>query len=67
MEKTLDLKLPGVTGLGREEMKEVEGGWVGAAVFAAAVMLGAMINDAQNNPDDYNSAREKARNFFDGR
>ncbi len=46
MEKKLDVKMPGVTELGKEELIEVEGGgiWVvlaAAAKFAGLALLGA--------------------------
>lgn len=33
------------------EMKEVNGGWL----LSAILLLGAMVNDAINNPDDFKS------------
>ncbi len=45
MEKTLDLNLPGVMELGREELKEVDGGtpWI---FFVAGALVGGVIYDA---------------------
>jgi lactobin A/cerein 7B family class IIb bacteriocin len=43
MEKVLDLKMSGVMELGKEELQEVEGGGILAAVagFVGAALLGA--------------------------
>ena len=38
MEKVLDLKMPGVQELGRKELKEVDGGFIGALAFGLGVM-----------------------------
>ena len=45
MEKTLDLKMPGVQEMGREELMEVEGGsllGLFAAVVTVAIVAGAI-------------------------
>ncbi|NOR73543.1 MAG: hypothetical protein GQ525_00125 [Draconibacterium sp.] len=38
MEKVLDLKMPGVQELGREELREVEGGFIGALALGLCAM-----------------------------
>lgn len=42
MEKTLDLKMPGVVELGKEELIEVEGGGPLLAILAAAAKFAGM-------------------------
>lgn len=44
----MDLKKMNVSELNSNEFKQVNGGWVRWAL----TLLGAMINDSQNNPED---------------
>ena len=52
MEKVLDLKMPSVQELGREELREVEGGNPLSAIAAAIAIAGACIY-VYNNFDDF--------------
>ena len=55
MEKVLDLRMPGVQELGREELKEVDGGFVWIAVISAGIYL-------YNNWDDFKAGFEEGFN-----
>ncbi len=51
MEKVLDLKMPGVQELGREELREVDGGIFGIDDFLVGVAIAAVVaivNDWDN-------------------
>ncbi|MCY1636055.1 hypothetical protein [Marinifilum sp. D737] len=51
----------GVLEMDAKELKGTDGGlvWLSLALF-----IGACINDAQNNPDDYKSGWDSAANYY---
>jgi hypothetical protein len=65
MEKELELKMPGVVELGREELKKVEGGgllWdAAAALFFSYILLEAALNP-QAHIEAFKEGREIAKN-----
>ena len=50
----MNIQKMNVTELNSNEFKQVNGGWLRWGL----TLLGAMINDAQNNPDDFQAGMD---------
>ncbi len=63
MEKVLNLKMPGVQELGREELKEVDGGFIWA-IAIIKLIVGTYLTDVALNPSAHVKAFKEGQDMY---
>lgn len=63
MEKTLDLKMPGVQELGKDELKKVDGGWIRLLiVYLAGLAQELVFEGFEQCKNDFNKGFDSTQN-----